>query len=98
MEKLVTLIEGVSQVDLSGLVNALKLTKTWGEPVVKELSKLLIQGGASVQKAINCSTDSNLNLMGASLPTQRMLENVMTGTVTSWFSAMKSDEKKSEMK
>ena len=48
VEILKALIEVVPQMDLSGLANALKTTKTWGWPVVKDSNKILIQGGTSV--------------------------------------------------
>ena len=69
VEKFEALIEGLPQMYLSELAKALKISETWGEAVIKALSKILIQGGAFVQKTTNCSADRNLISMGAGLPT-----------------------------
>ena len=53
-----------------------------------------------MQKATNCSTDQNLNSMGASLRTQSLLENANMSTSGTWFSwsfEMEITEKKDDI-
>ena len=84
---------------LTELVHVMKTNATWNEPAVKVYNKLLIQAGTSIQKIIICSTDHNLNSMGASLPIQSLLEGSITST-GSWFSWAKdaeNEEKKNDL-
>ena len=81
------------QQDSSGLANALKTPGTHSDNANEELRKPLIQGGASVQKALNQSTEQLVVAIGAPLPTQRRLDKTTSlRAMRTWFDDIENDK------